>query len=186
MAGQLLTLVQNCQAKSLSALHSTECSKVHMVLGHDHFLLESASCDDQEKGAHGEKGEGIDPQMREASAAQYDAACDVDVITGGNKVAEDEEEFRHGFARENVAGKENAGEESEEGKLNGFRLRIGFTGDQDADGQRDEKVWQGEESEQEDIAVDGDLKDEAHEGDDRAEFGKADGQVRQQFSKQQA
>src|SRR5882762_10513941 len=124
--------------------------------------------------------------MREASAAQDDAARDVDVITGGNKVAEDEEEFRHGFARENVAGKENAREESEEGKLNGFRLGIGFTGDQDADGQRDEKVWQGEEYQQEDIAVDGNLKDKAHEGDDGAEFGKADHQVRQQFSKQQA
>src|SRR5882762_7335410 len=111
-----------------------------MVLGHYYFLLESASCDDQEEGAHGEKGEGIDPQMREASAAQDDAARDVDVIAGGNKVAEDEEEFRHGFARENVAGKENAGEESEEGKLNGFRLRIGFTGHENADGKRDEKV----------------------------------------------
>src|SRR6266481_2242001 len=182
MAGQLLTLVQNCQAKSLSALHSTECSKVHMVSGHDHFLLESASCDDQEEGAHGEKCEGVDPQMREASAAQYDAARDVDVIAGGNKVAEDEEEFRHGFARENVARKENAGEESEEGELNGFGLRIGFTGDQDADGQRDEKVRQREESEQEDIAVDGDLKDEAHEGDDGAELGKTDHQVGKQFA----
>src|SRR6266436_4931895 len=30
------------------------------------------------------------------------------------------------------------------------------------------------------------LKDEAHEGDDGAEFGKADGQVRQQFSEQQS
>src|SRR6267142_1466000 len=140
MAGQLLTLVQNCQAKSLSALPSTECSKDHRVLGHAHFLLESASCDDQEEGAHGEKCEGIDPQMREASAAQDDAACDVDVIAGGNEVAEDEEEFRHGFAREDVAGKENAWEESKEGELNGFRLRISLAGHENADGKRDEKV----------------------------------------------
>src|SRR5882762_3069240 len=34
--------------------------------------------------------------------------------------------------------------------------------------------------------MDGNLKDEAHEGDDSAEFGKADGQVRQQFSEQQS
>src|SRR5258708_40025368 len=97
--------------------------------------------------------------MRKSGAAQDDAARDVDVIAGGNKVAEDEEEFRHGFARENVAGKENAGEESEEGKLNGLRLRIGFTGDQDADGQRDEKVWQGEEAWEGDNSVGGGLKE---------------------------
>src|SRR5712672_1440765 len=34
--------------------------------------------------------------------------------------------------------------------------------------------------------MDRNLKDEAHEGDDRAEFGKADGQIRQQFSEQQS
>src|SRR5712671_3743508 len=34
--------------------------------------------------------------------------------------------------------------------------------------------------------MDRNLKDEAHEGDDGAEFGKADGQVRQQFSEQQS
>src|SRR5882724_10711168 len=34
--------------------------------------------------------------------------------------------------------------------------------------------------------MDRNLKDEAHEGDDGAEFGKADGQVRQQFAEQQA
>jgi hypothetical protein len=39
---QLLTLVQNCQAKRLSALHSRECSKFRIVtLGHNHFLLEA-------------------------------------------------------------------------------------------------------------------------------------------------
>src|SRR5882762_8544335 len=34
--------------------------------------------------------------------------------------------------------------------------------------------------------MDRNLKDEAHEGDDGAKFGKADGQVRQQFSEQQS
>src|SRR6267142_1716767 len=34
--------------------------------------------------------------------------------------------------------------------------------------------------------MDRDLKDEAHEGDDGAEFGKADDQVGQQFSEQQS
>ena len=82
--------------------------------------------------------------MRKSGTAQDDAARYVDVIAGGDKVADDVEKCGHGFARENVPGKENAREKGEKSELNGFGLRIGFTGDENADGKRDEKVRQRE------------------------------------------
>src|SRR5690348_13242271 len=51
--------------------------------GHDDFLLEAAGGDGQEKGAHGEENQSVDPEMREAGAAQDDAPGDVDVIARG-------------------------------------------------------------------------------------------------------
>src|SRR5450432_4818258 len=79
--------------------------------GHDDFVLEAAGGQDQEDGAHGEEGEGVDPEVLNSGAAEDDAAGDVDEIAGGDEIAEDAEEYGHGFAREDVAGKENAGQD---------------------------------------------------------------------------
>ena len=78
--------------------------------------------------------------MSKASAAQDDAAGDVDVIAGGNEVADDVKNSGHGFTRKDVAGEEDAGKEGEKGELNGFGLRVGLAGNENADGQRDEKI----------------------------------------------
>jgi len=110
-SAQLLTLVQKCQAKRLSALHSTEFSKAHTTLRHDHFLLEAAGGHYQQKTADGEERQGIEPELGEAGAAENDAARDVDVIAGGDEIAEDVEKCGHGFAREDVPRKDMLGEE---------------------------------------------------------------------------
>src|SRR5713101_7854467 len=60
---------------------------------HDDFVLEAAGGDDEEHRAHEEKGDGIDPEMHPARAAEDDAAGDVDEISGGDEVTEDEKEF---------------------------------------------------------------------------------------------
>ena len=86
-------------------------------------------------GAHGEERQGVDPQMLDSGAAQDDAASDIDEIAGGHEVAEDAEEQRHGFAREDITGKKNAGEDGDESELHGFALRAGFAGDEDSERQ---------------------------------------------------
>src|SRR5215469_4613379 len=110
------------------------------VSGHDDFVLEAAGGDDQQERADGEKGGGINPEMNQSGAAKDDAASDVDEIGGGNEIAENEEEFRHGFARENIAGEKDAGKNREEGELHGFGLGIGFAGDEDAQRERHEDI----------------------------------------------
>src|SRR3981189_1320955 len=67
-------------------------------------------------------------------------------IAGGNEVADDVEESRHGLARENVAGEKDAGKKGQKGELDGFGLRLGFAGDENADGKRNKKVRNGKES----------------------------------------
>ena len=82
--------------------------------------------------------------MRESGAAQDDAAGDVDVIACRNEIADDVEEDGHGLARKDVARKEDTGKKREESELDGLRLRIGFAGNEDADGKRNKKIGQGE------------------------------------------
>src|SRR3982074_541406 len=115
--------------------------------------------------------------MRETGATENNSARDVDVIAGRDEVADDVKKLRHGFAGKNVARKENAGKKSEEGELNGFGLRVGFAGNENADGKSDEEVWQGKEPEQQHISVDRNLKHEAHKSDDGAQLCKSDDQV---------
>src|SRR3981081_3733626 len=124
--------------------------------------------------------------MSQTCATEDDAARDVDVVAGGNEIAEDVEEFGHGLTREDVAGKEDAGKKGEEGELYRFGLRISFAGNEDADGKRDEKIWQGEEPEQQYVAVDGNVKDKAHEGDDGAQLRESDDQVWEKLAEEQA
>ena len=120
--------------------------------------------------------------MREAGAAQDDAAGDVDVIAGGNEIADDVEDGGHGLAREDVPRKENAGEKGQEGELDGLGLGVGFAGDENADGKRNEKIGERKERENQDVAVNGNLKDEAHEGENQTELGKTDGEIGKQFA----
>src|SRR5712691_4547886 len=106
--------------------------------GHDDFFLEAASGEDQEQCAHGKEGETIEPEMRKAGAAENDAPGDVDVIAGRNQIADEVKNGGHGFARKDVAGEENAGEKGKEGELDRLGLGIGLTGNENADGERDE------------------------------------------------
>ena len=66
--------------------------------------------------------------MLNSGAAQNNSAGDVDEIAGGDEIAYDAKKDGHGFAREDIAGKENAGQDGNEGQLHGFALRAGFTG----------------------------------------------------------
>src|SRR6267378_727755 len=112
--------------------------------------------------------------MSEAGAAQDDAAGDVDVIAGGNEVTDDVEHGGHGFAWEDVAREEDAGEKGEEGELNGLGLGVGSAGDENADGKRNEKIGERKEPEKQNVAMNGNLKDEAHEGENQTQLGKTD------------
>src|SRR6266571_699305 len=124
--------------------------------------------------------------MSESGAAEDYAAGDVDVIAGGNEITDDVKDRRHSLARKDVTRKEDAGEKSEKGKLNGFGLRVGFAGNQNADGKRNEKIRKRKECENQHAAVDGNLKDEAHEGEDQAEFRKTDCEIRKQLAEEQS
>jgi len=77
-------------------------------------------------------------------------------------------------ARENVAGEKDAGKKGQKGELDGFGLRLGFAGDQNSNGKGNEEIGNGKESQKKDAAVNGDLKDEAHEGNNRTKFRKPD------------
>src|ERR1700674_2784302 len=102
-------------------LHKTE--RWHdRISRHDAVVLEAAGGDDEKHDAHEEEGDGIDPEVHPPCAAEDDAAGDVDEIGGGDEIAEDEEEFGHGFAREDVAGEKDAGKDGEKGELHGFCL----------------------------------------------------------------
>src|SRR6266446_6528041 len=118
--------------------------------------------------------------MRESGASEDDAAGDVDVIACGNEIADDVEADGHGLARKDVAGEKDTGEKGEEGELNGLRLRIGFAGNENADGKRNKKIGQRKKRKNQNVAVDRNLKDEAHEGENQAELGKTDDEIREE------
>src|SRR5260370_15913252 len=118
--------------------------------------------------------------MRTGGAAQGGAGSDVDVIAGGNEIADDVEDDRHGLARKDVEREENAGQEGEKGELDGVGLRVGCAGDENANGKRNEKIRKRKECENQYVAVNGNLKDEAHEGENQAEFGKTDAGIRKE------
>src|SRR6267142_1754282 len=124
--------------------------------------------------------------MRKASAAQDDAAGDVDVIAGGNEIADDVEDDGHGLARKNVTGEEDAGEKGEKSKLEGLGLGVGFAGDENAYGKRDEKIGERKERKNQYVAVNGNLKNEAHEGENQAELGETDGQIGKELAEKKA
>ena len=152
----------------------------------DDFIVEAAGGDDEEQGAHGKKGERIGPKVNPGGAAENDAAGDVDEVSGGDKVADDVEELRHGFAGENVAGEKDAGEDSEKSELHGMSLRRSFAGDENAEGERDEKIRKGEEREKKNAAMDRDREEEAHGSDNHAQLEETDAEIREKLAEKQA
>ena len=71
----------------------------------------------------------------------------VDEISGGNDVADGFEEGRHGFARENITGEENTGQNRQKSELHRFRLGIRLAGDEDPQRERGEQIGQREQGE---------------------------------------
>src|SRR5258708_4295066 len=98
--------------------------------------------------------------MNHSRAAKDDSAGDVDEVGRGNKIAKSVEERRHGFAREDVAGEEDAWKNGQKRELHGFPLRIGLAGDEDA-------------------------KDETHESQNERELEETDAQVGEQLAEKQ-
>ena len=169
----------------LSRLASSRPS-TNRISRHDDFVVEAASSNDEEKSAHGEKSQGIGPKMDPSRAAKDDAAGDVDEIGGWHEVAEGEEEFRHGFTREDVAGEKDTGKDSKERELHGLSLGGGLAGDENAERERDEDVGKRKKSEQEDAAMNGNAEEETHGSEDHAEFEETDKKVRKKLAEEQA
>src|ERR1700693_3483525 len=117
--------------------------------------------------------------MDPTRATKNDAAGDVNEVGGGNEEAEGVTEFGHGFAREDVAGEKDARENGEKCELHRLCLGGGFTGNQNAERERDEEIGKREKSEKDDATVDGNAEDEDHEGEQHGQFEEADGEIGQ-------
>src|ERR1700680_4135638 len=111
--------------------------------------------------------------MLNSGAAQNNSAGDVDEIAGRNEIADDAKKDGHGLAREDIAGKENAGQDGNKRELHGFALRAGFTGNENTQRKRYEQVRQREQSEKQNAAVDRHLKNKTHATENQAKLGKA-------------
>ena len=70
--------------------------------------------------------------MLDAGSAEDDATRDVDVIRGGNEIADGIEKGGHGLTRENISREENAGENGQKSELHGLGLRFSFARDEDS------------------------------------------------------
>src|SRR2546427_8666623 len=92
----------------------------------------------------------------------------------------------HGLTGEDVPRKEDARKEGEKGELNGFGLRVGLAGNENADGQRDEKIGKRKERKKQHVSVNRHLKDEAHEAENHAELEKTDSEVGEELAEEQA
>src|SRR5215475_6939022 len=112
--------------------------------------------------------------MADASAAQNHSASDIDKVAGGHEVADRVESLGHGFAREDVTGEKNTGQDGEEGQLHGFGLSVGFARNQYAQRKRNKDIRQRQERKQKNTAVNGDMEREAHEREDQQQLKKAD------------
>src|SRR6267142_2812895 len=117
--------------------------------------------------------------MGNSRAAQNYSAGDIDEIASGNEIAQPVEKLGHGLQRENVSGKKDAGQNGQERQLHGFGLGVGFAGNQNAQRQRNKKVGKRKKRQQKHAAMNRDVEREAHEGQNHAQFKKADAQIRQ-------
>ena len=156
--------------------------RVNRISRHDDFVMEAARGEDEEESAHGKEGEGVGPEMDPTGAAKNDAASDVDEVGSGNEIAEDVEKLGHGFPREDVAGEKDTGKDGKEGELHRLRLRGGFAGDENAERERDEDIGKGEKSEKDHAAVNRNTEEEAHGGDNHAEFKETDAEIREELA----
>ena len=130
--------------ESCGALRQEDKKEHRKDSRHDDFVLEAAGGNDQENGADREEGEAVGPEMLDAGAAKDDAARDIDEIRGRDEIADRFEEGWHGFARENITGEENTGQNWQESELHGFRLGVGFAGNEDPQRERGEEIGQRE------------------------------------------
>src|SRR6516225_10464531 len=126
------------------------------------FIVEAARGNDEEQRTHQEQCHSVPPEMAPSGAPKNDAAGDVDEIGGGNEEADGVEKLGHGFARKDVSGEKDARKNGEKRELHGLRLRGGFTGNQNADRERDEDVRKRQEGQQEHVPVNRHEKQEAH------------------------
>src|SRR5207244_6655332 len=79
---------------------------------------------------------------------------------------------------------EDAREKGYEGECDGLGLGIGFAGDENADRKRNKKIGKREEGEKYNTAVNGNLKDKAHEGENQRQFGKTDRQIGKELAEE--
>src|ERR1700730_4331304 len=124
--------------------------------------------------------------MLNSGAAQNDSAGDVDEITCGNEITDGAEEPGHGFARENITGEKNTGQNGKESELHGFALCPGFTGDKDAKRKGDKYIGHGKKCQQKDIAMNGHAKNKAHGSKNQAKLKKSNCKIRENFPQEQA
>ena len=141
-------------------------------------LVDELTGGEEDGGAsHEREDEGVQPEVGEARAAQDDAAEDLDVVSGGDDAADGAEERRHGVDEKDVAGEKDRGQDGAHGELEGFSLGAGFGGDEEADSEYGEQEGQRHCEQNEDVAVDGHLKDDAHDDEDGAELSEAEDAV---------
>src|SRR5467141_384670 len=124
--------------------------------------------------------------MLDCRAAENDAARDVDEIGGGDHVTDGLEDGRHGFSRENIAGEENTWQNRQKRELHGFRLRVRFAEDDDAQRESSEEIGQREQGEQKHTAMDWHAEEEAHKSKNQAKLEEPDAQVGKQFAEKEA
>src|SRR6266852_5557770 len=124
--------------------------------------------------------------MLDTCATENYATRDVDEISSGNDVADGLEEGRHGFARENITGEENAGENGQKSELHRFRLGIRLAGDEDPKRERGEQIGQREQREQEHAAMNGHEEKETHKEKNETELEEANAEVGEQFTEEKA
>jgi len=136
------------------------------------FFWKRRAANKKKDGANGIESEAIEPKMGKAGAAQDDAAGDVDVVARGNEIADDVEDHGHGFSREDVSEKKMLGRKVRKASWMASDCVLALLETRMPIEERDEEIGQRKKRKNQNIAVDGNLKDEAHKGKNQAEFGK--------------
>ena len=117
--------------------------------------------------------------MFDGGAAEDDASRDVGEIGGGYEVADGLEDRGHGLAREDITGKENAGQNGKKSKLHGFGLGIRLAGDKDTQREGGKKIGECENGKQKHAAMDGYLEEKTHEDENEAKLEKSYTEIRE-------
>src|SRR5579862_513220 len=88
--------------------------------GHDDFFLKAPSGDNQQKRAHGEKGQPVDPQVSYAGTPQDHTARNIDEIACRDEIADHVEKLGHGLTRKNVTRKKDTRQDGKKSQLHGL------------------------------------------------------------------